>query len=181
MGRKEKDSNSEVMKYQYKGDTTYRNLEAGQTVIFVYSNAELTKVANLYSENGKILYVPKTSTSTVDLTNINGILDTTSENNGIIPKSAKNYKYGYDRNITITVKDGNVDLGNLGMLVCNFNKDGYVNASDYATYLAASNTKLGAAKYNASCDFNHDGYINATDYAVYYAFSNARLSNAIYG
>ena len=92
-----------------------------------------------------------------------------------------NYKYGYDRNITITVKDGNVDLGNLGMLVCNFNKDGYVNASDYATYLAASNTKLGAAKYNASCDFNHDGYINATDYAVYYAFSNARLSNAIYG
>ena len=92
-----------------------------------------------------------------------------------------NYKYGYDRNITITVKDGNVDLGNLGMLVCNFNKDGYVNASDYATYLAASNTKLGAAKYNASCDFNHDGYINATDYAVYYAFSNARLGNAIYG
>lgn len=77
-----------------------------------------------------------------------------------------------------------MDLGNLGMLVCNFNKDGYVNASDYATYatyLAASNTKLGAAKYNASCDFNHDGYINATDYAVYYAFSNARLSNAIYG
>ena len=92
-----------------------------------------------------------------------------------------NYKYGYDRNITITVKDGNVDLGNLGMLVCNFNKDGYVNASDYATYLAASNTKLGAAKYNASCDFNHDGYINATDYAVYYAFYNARLSNAIFG
>lgn len=92
-----------------------------------------------------------------------------------------NYKYGYDRNITITVKDGDVDLGNLGMVVCNFNKDGYVNASDYATYLAASNTKLGAAKYNASCDFNHDGYINATDYAVYYAFSNARLSDAIYG
>lgn len=92
-----------------------------------------------------------------------------------------NYKYGYDRNITITVKDGNVDLGNLGMVVCNFNKDGYVNASDYAIYFAASNTKLGAAKYNASCDFNHDGYINATDYAVYYAFFNARLSNAIYG
>ena len=34
MGRKEKDSNSEVMKYQYKGDTTYRNLKADQTVIF---------------------------------------------------------------------------------------------------------------------------------------------------
>ena len=56
MGRKEKDSNSGVMKYQYKGDTTYRNLEIYQTVIFVYSNAELTKKANLYSENGITLY-----------------------------------------------------------------------------------------------------------------------------
>ena len=65
------------MKYQYKGDTTYRNLEAGQTVIFVYSNAELTKVANLYSENGKTLYA--SGQSTVNLTNID-ILYTTSAN-----------------------------------------------------------------------------------------------------
>ena len=50
MGRKEKDSNSGVMKYQYKEDTTYRNLEIDQTVIFVYSNAELTKKANLYTD-----------------------------------------------------------------------------------------------------------------------------------
>ena len=36
------------MKYQYKGDTTYRNLEIAQTVIFVYSNAELTKRQTLF-------------------------------------------------------------------------------------------------------------------------------------
>lgn len=42
MGRKETGSNSGVMKYQYKGDTTYRNLKTDQTVIFVYSNAKLT-------------------------------------------------------------------------------------------------------------------------------------------
>ena len=93
MGRKEKDSDSGVMKYQYKGDTTYRNLETGQTVIFVYSNAELTQKANLYSENGITLYA--SGESTVNLTNINGILDTTSKND-IIPESAKNDRNGGD-------------------------------------------------------------------------------------
>lgn len=93
MGRKEKDSDSEVMKYQYKGDTTYRNLESDQTVIFVYSNAELTQKANLYSENGITLYA--SGESTVNLTNINGILDTTSKND-IIPESAKNDRNGGD-------------------------------------------------------------------------------------
>lgn len=102
MGRKEKDSNSEVMKYQYKGDTTYRNLEAYQTVIFVYSNAELTKKANLYSENGITLYA--SGQSTVNLTNID-ILYTTSAND-IIPTSVKDSdkrlsgnNYTYERTV----------------------------------------------------------------------------------
>ena len=91
------------------------------------------------------------------------------------------YAYGYDRNITITVKDGNVDLGNLGMLVCNYSKDDYINAADYATYLASSDASQGEDSYNAACDYNHDGYVNASDYAIYLAFSGAELSNAIYG
>ena len=102
MGRKEKDSNSGVMKYQYKGDTTYRNLETGQTVIFVYSNAELTKKANLYSENGITLYA--SGQSTVNLTNID-ILYTTSAND-IIPTSVKDSdkrwsgnNYTYERTV----------------------------------------------------------------------------------
>lgn len=102
MGRKEKDSNSGVMKYQYKGDTTYRNLEIEQTVIFVYSNAELTKKANLYSENGITLYA--SGQSTVNLTNID-ILYTTSAND-IIPTSVKDSdkrwsgnNYTYERTV----------------------------------------------------------------------------------
>lgn len=99
MGRKEKDSNSGVMKYQYKGDTTYRNLEIAQTVIFVYSNAELTKKANLYSENGITLYA--SGQSTVNLTNID-ILYTTSAND-IIPTSVKDSEsgnnYTYERTV----------------------------------------------------------------------------------
>ena len=102
MGRKEKDSDSEVMKYQYKGDTTYRNLETDQTVIFVYSNAELTQKANLYSENGITLYA--SGQSTVNLTNID-ILYTTSAND-IIPTSVKDSdkrwsgnNYTYERTV----------------------------------------------------------------------------------
>ena len=99
MGRKEKDSDSGVMKYQYKGDTTYRNLKTDQTVIFVYSNAELTKVANLYSENGITLYA--SGQSTVNLTNID-ILYTTSAND-IIPTSVKDSEsgnnYTYERTV----------------------------------------------------------------------------------
>ena len=74
MGRKEKDSDSGVMKYQYKGDTTYRNLETEQTVIFVYSNAELTQKANLYSENGITLYA--SGESTVNLTKVQKTMKT---------------------------------------------------------------------------------------------------------
>lgn len=102
MGRKEKDSDSGVMKYQYKGDTTYRNLETDQTVIFVYSNAKLTQEAELYSENGITLYTYTSRKPTVDLTNID-ILYTTSAND-IIPKSAKDDEnwennYTYERTV----------------------------------------------------------------------------------
>ena len=97
MGRKETGSNSEVMKYQYKGDTTYRNLKTGQTVIFVYSNAKLTQEAELYSENGITLYA--SGQSTVNLTNID-ILYTTSAND-IIPTSVKDSdKRGSGNNYT---------------------------------------------------------------------------------
>ena len=93
MGRKDTTSNSGVMKYQYKGDTTYRDLQNGQTVIFVYSNAALTESAGLYSENGTTLYA--TSATTVDLTSISDTLDTTSAN-GIIPLNTRDQTPGWN-------------------------------------------------------------------------------------
>lgn len=109
MGRKEKDSDSGVMKYQYKGDTTYRNLETGQTVIFVYSNAKLTQEAKLYSENGKTLYTYTSRKPTVDLTNID-ILYTTSAKD-IIPKSATDSRYYYYNGNNYTYKRTVVGIG----------------------------------------------------------------------
>jgi len=89
------------------------------------------------------------------------------------------YQYGYDRNITIEVKDGN--LGSFGMVACNFKKDASIDASDFSAYKRATGKKSTDSAYNAACDFNHDGSIDATDYSIYKAFSGKNLSDAIYG
>lgn len=91
------------------------------------------------------------------------------------------YQYGFDRNITIEVKDGNVDLGSFGMVACNFKKDASIDASDFSAYKRATGKKSTDSAYNAACDFNHDGSIDATDYSIYKAFSGKNLSDAIYG
>lgn len=91
------------------------------------------------------------------------------------------YQYGYDRNITIEVKDGNVNLGSYGMVVCNFKKDAAINGTDYNTYKKSTGKSKGSASYNEACDFNHDGAVNGTDYNIYKAFTDKTLSNAIYG
>lgn len=91
------------------------------------------------------------------------------------------YAYGYDREITITVTDGAVDLGSLGMVVCNYKKDAKIDASDYSVYKRTSGKDSSDAAFDASCDYNHDGKVDATDYSVYKAFTGKTLSNSIYG
>ena len=90
------------------------------------------------------------------------------------------YARGYDRTVTFTVADSDLDLGDLGMIVCNFDKDAYINSADYAVYYASSGSQSGEADYNKFCDFNHDGYVNASDYALYRAFSGCDLSSFSY-
>ena len=90
------------------------------------------------------------------------------------------YAYGYDRTVTFTVADSDLNLGDLGMIVCNFDKDTYINSADYAVYYASSGSQSGEADYNEFCDFNHDGYVNASDYALYSAFSGCDLSSFSY-
>ena len=84
------------------------------------------------------------------------------------------YQYGYDRNITIEVKDGNVNLGSYGMVVCNFKKDAAINGTDYNTYKKSTGKSKGSASYNEACDFNHDGAVNDTDYNIYKAFTDRK-------
>ena len=91
------------------------------------------------------------------------------------------YQYGFDRNITIEVKDGNVNLGSVGMVACNFNKDAKIDGTDANVYKKSSGKRSTATGYNAACDFNHDGSVDGTDANIYKAFSGRTLTNAIYG
>lgn len=94
MGRKEANSDSYVMKYQYKGDTSYRDIKSGQKVVFVYTDAALTTKAGLYSESGTKLTV--NSSQTVDLSSLEGTLNTKTAN-GLIPATAQEDSYvSYD-------------------------------------------------------------------------------------
>lgn len=91
------------------------------------------------------------------------------------------YQYGFDRNITIEVKDGNVNLGSFGMVACNFKKDAKIDGTDANVYKKSSGKRSTATGYNAACDFNHDGSVDGTDANIYKAFSGRTLTNAIYG
>ncbi len=90
------------------------------------------------------------------------------------------YAYGYDRDITITVTDADVELGSLGMVACNFQKDAAINGADYNVYKKTIGKSKGTAAYNEACDFNHDGAVNGTDYNLYKTFIGKSLVG-IYG
>ena len=86
-GRKNS-AGQEVMMYQLSGDISYRNLEEGEYVVFVYSNDALTTTAQCYSQNGI-----RISSSNVNLTGIGESLDV-RDSNGTIP-NISGYTYIY--------------------------------------------------------------------------------------
>lgn len=75
-----------------------------------------------------------------------------------------------DRTATLTVSadkatDGVISVGEVGVVICDYNHDAFINVTDYATFNAAFSDA-----YNVFCDFNNDTYVNATDYAVFASF-----------
>ena len=53
---------------------------------------------------------------------------------------------------------------------CDFDKDGAVTISDFATFIAAMGSKTGDPQYNAIVDLNYDGQISIADFAIYVRF-----------
>jgi len=90
------------------------------------------------------------------------------------------YVYGFDREIKFNVNNASVDLGNIGMVVCNFTKDATINASDFGTMKVAIGSVTGDTAYNRFCDFNHDGTVNSIDVSICKQFTGATLSDSIY-
>lgn len=121
---------------------------------------------------------------------INGETVATTDDNGVFTinnlatgkyTATLSYAYGYDRDITIEVKDGDVELGKYGMVVCNFTKDATVNAADFGVMKTANGTINTNEYYNKYCDFNHDGTVNASDASICKQFNGLTLSDSIYG
>lgn len=69
-----------------------------------------------------------------------------------------------DRTVTIA-GDANVEGAVIPVAICDYNRDTFLNATDYAAFNTAY-----SGTYNVYCDFNGDGYVNTTDYAVFSAF-----------
>ena len=82
-----------VMMYQLTGDTSYRNLENNQCVVFVYSDDSLTTSAQCYSQNGEQLSYGDRNQKDVNLMSIGDNLDVRNDNE-VIP-SISNYTYSY--------------------------------------------------------------------------------------
>lgn len=90
------ENNQGVMKYKRSKDTNYQNLESGQYVIFVYSNAAFTSKAMLYSEDGTELTNETPNSNSVDLSNLDSSVlhvDNQSRDN-LVPEYAYTWKNG---------------------------------------------------------------------------------------
>lgn len=80
-----------------------------------------------------------------------------------------------DRKVTLSVssdraENGVITVADIPVCVCDYNRDGKINAADNITYFASYGAEYYGAEYNVYCDFNGDGKVNASDNVVYFAF-----------
>lgn len=99
-----------------------------------------------------------------DVTDTNGAYNLTG-----VP-AGKGYKltiYGnttVDRTVTLDVNDTTAQLPPIGIVICDYNRDGVINATDKGVFLG----HVGGDYMYA--DFNADGAVNATDKGTFLAF-----------
>lgn len=65
-----------------------------------------------------------------------------------------------------------IDVGNVGIIICDYNKDKDINATDDFVFGNA----YGTVEYNVYCDFNGDGDVNATDDFVFGNFYGQKIN-----
>lgn len=80
-----------------------------------------------------------------------------------------------DRTVTLVVSESK-DVSSVSIAICDYNRDGEVNALDKLTfYTAFSGT---SDDYNPYCDFNKDDNVNALDKLVFYSFFGKEVKYA---
>lgn len=69
-----------------------------------------------------------------------------------------------DRRVTLNVSESK-QLDSIGIVICDYNHDGDINAADKSTFLSAF-----TGDYNVYCDFNADKDVNAADKSSFLVF-----------
>ena len=91
------------------------------------------------------------------------------------------YKYGFDRTFTIIVNGADVTSSTMvGIVACDFSKDGTINVSDYLVYAQHVNSTSSSDNYVLGIDLTRDETINVSDYLNYSAFVNQTEQNTSY-
>lgn len=72
--------------------------------------------------------------------------------------------------IDVTVKDSGVAVEQKNLVSCDLNHDGFINYSDYMTFLSTMGTAKDDPAYLLGADVNNDGFINYSDYMAFMIF-----------
>lgn len=75
-----------------------------------------------------------------------------------------------DREVTLVVTESK-DVGSVGIVICDYNKDKLINDTDYSAFIEAY-----TGNYNYYCDYNGDKMVNDTDYMTFVTFYNSTVN-----
>lgn len=71
--------------------------------------------------------------------------------------------YGFDRTVYLVVEDKAVNMGDIPVVACDWNKDGIIDNSDLNLFRLILSSKVGDASYLDFADMNNDGRIDVKD------------------
>lgn len=80
-----------------------------------------------------------------------------------------------DRNVTLVV-DGDKSVASVPVVICDYNKDTYVDNTDKSDFNSTFGTNKEDAEYNVYCDLNQDGFVDNTDKATFNVLYNVTVS-----
>ena len=75
-----------------------------------------------------------------------------------------------DRKVTLVVSESK-DVGSVGIVICDYNKDNVFDISDYMTFMDAYSNV-----YALYCDLNGDNVIDISDYMTFASFINKTVN-----
>ena len=85
-----------------------------------------------------------------------------------------------DRTVNISGKSSVNYEGVIPIIVCDYNGNGAVEASDYVSFSSALNASVGDENYNIYCNLNGNTAVEASDYVIFSTFNSYVNSSYTY-